>query len=135
MVTENGVRNIPKNDFFANIETYSQISLSKLKASLYIFCSQGCLSSVSKCIILFAINRASRALCPLSVLVSAQTVPIANALWCVLVNDGCMPGLHWTAQQGRVASMMVRGRGCLRGRLGRASCGSQAMCWTCLIWC
>jgi len=91
MVTENGVRNIPKNDFFANIETYSQISLSKLKASLYIFCSQGCLSSVSKCIILFAINRASRALCPLSVLVSAQTVPIANALWCVLVNDGCMP--------------------------------------------
>jgi len=104
MSSEIGVANIKKkkkDNFFCNLETCSQMPLSKWKAWLctfFLFTGQ-CLGNKSKCIQLFAITWFSTALRSPHALVAAQTVRAtvaegADGMWQQLGHTASCTRLH-----------------------------------------
>lgn len=105
MSTEIGVANVQKkkkkDNFFCNLETCSQMPLSKWKAWLctfFLFTGQ-CLGNKSKCIQLFAITWFSTALRSPHALVAAQTVRAtvaegADGMWQQLGHTASCTRLH-----------------------------------------
>ena len=86
--TGNGVTNkhthAHKIAFLGNLESYSQIPLSKWKtAYFFLLFTEQCFANVIKHILLFTITQVSTSLCAPHVLVSAQTVLITHR--CVIV--------------------------------------------------